>query len=191
LVHLSVPECAEETYGEGDSAWLSGMSMQCEATSGVTVVTEDGPAESAGLIDVEELPGSWSSLLSPISPAAPDPCPPALLFPHHHDNVRLKPTDFSYAVPCVAGRNRLSFFGHVDILDLKAQAAKAKSDARSFMLMADEDCSTRISLDEWIAAGLNELLFHHIDTDGSGDLDLAEVEAAFAAGVIDRIPGVL
>ena len=53
----------------------------------------------------------------------------------------MKPNDFTCAAPCVAGRNRLSFFGRVDILDAKALATKARSNARSFMLMADENCS--------------------------------------------------
>jgi len=57
------------------------------------------------------------------------------------EEVRLKPNDFTCAAPCVAGRNRLSFFGRVDILDAKALATKARSNARSFMLMADENCS--------------------------------------------------
>ena len=147
---------------------------------------EDAPEEESAFPEaLDTAPGTWCSLLS----ATPRNSRPNNPIPF--EEVKLKRSGFTYAVPCVAGKNRLSFFGHVDILDPKAQAAKSKSDARAFMLMADEDCSSRITLDEWVVAGLHEPLFHQIDTDGSGDLDLAEVEAAFEQGIIHRIPGVL
>lgn len=77
--------------------------------------------------------------------------------------------------------NRMSFLGPVDKGDWKKKA-------RAFLLKADDDSSGQLDKEEWIDSGMDPDLFDRLDTDASGYLDLDEIEAAFMAGMLDKMP---
>ena len=87
----------------------------------------------------------------------------------------------AYITRKLQGKNRMSFLGPVDIVDKKTMAMQ-------FLLAADGDGGGTLNKEEWIAAGMEPDMFDVLDTDGSGDLDMEEIEAAFEKGILDRLP---